>query len=132
MNKAHDTTQEVSPLQGLLVGASALVGSACLAGTTHFAMTAKHMRDEGIDSRARIRAIPTAARALAVSTCACAGLGVAAWLGFLALSSRPLPDSARVSSFKDALALAQQQREAVRNEFHSRLYGEAAVVGASK
>lgn len=50
------------------------------------------------------------ARALAISTCACVGLGTIAWLGFSSFSSMPLPGTTRVSSLKDALAMAQQQR----------------------
>jgi hypothetical protein len=46
----------------LLKAALPSFAGAGLAGTLHFALTAKHLREEGVDSRARLRAIPVAVR----------------------------------------------------------------------
>ncbi|KAK9820756.1 hypothetical protein WJX81_001367 [Elliptochloris bilobata] len=115
--------REVSLASSLIGGLCAVVLGAGVAGGVHNLATAKALREEGIDGGARLRALPIAAKALAVSTAfsvgaVAAALAAAHFWGGLSASS-----AARVSSWQGALAVAEQQRDLVRAEFQKRLQG---------
>ena len=107
-----DTPKEgrkITPFETGLIGAAVLAAGAFASGAAHYTSTAKKLTEEGIPASARLRALPLAARALAMSTILCAAMGgaaLAAW-NFIGLESRPV---AEVATFRDAVALAKQQR----------------------
>ena len=101
--------RKITPLETGLIGAAVLAAGAFASGAAHYTSTAKKLTEEGIPASARLRALPLAARALGVSTILCTlmgGAALAAW-NFAGLESRPV---AEVSTFRDAIALAKQQR----------------------
>lgn len=106
---AETTRTELTPLQTIFIGSTVLVAGAALSGGTYYVSTAKKLAEEGIAPSARIKAMPVAAQALAMSTLLCIALGgaaLAAWHTF-GMESR---DIAQVASFSDAVAIAKQQR----------------------
>ncbi|KAG7670964.1 hypothetical protein Ndes2437A_g04603 [Nannochloris sp. 'desiccata'] len=114
---------KVTPFETGLLGAAVLAAGAFASGAAHYTSTAKKLTEEGIPASARLRALPLAARALGVSTVLCAAMGgaaLAAW-HFAGLESRPVAD---VATFRDAVALAKQQRDIVRRELRSSLFVE--------
>lgn len=101
--------RKITPFETGLIGAAVLAAGAFASGAAHYTSTAKKLTEEGIPAGARLRAFPLAARALGVSTVLCAAMGgaaLAAW-NFAGLESRPV---AEVATFRDAVALARQQR----------------------
>lgn len=97
------------------------MGAATIAGSGYYFGTAKKLKEEGIDPRARVAALPVAAKALAVSTVLCGVVGVAAYYG-LKHSGLQWHEDAQVSTVHDAVAFAEQQRNLVRNEFQKKLH----------
>jgi len=115
--------RKVTPFETGLLGAAVLAAGAFASGAAHYTSTAKKLTEEGIPASARLRALPLAAQALGVSTVLCAAMGgaaLAAW-HFAGLESRPAAD---VATFRDAVALAKQQRDIVRRELRSSLFIE--------
>jgi hypothetical protein len=115
--------RKITPLETGLLGAAVLAAGAFASGAAHYTSTAKKLTEEGIPASARLKAFPLAARALAVSTVLCAAMGgaaLAAW-HFAGLESRPVAD---VATFRDAVALAKQQRDIVRKELRSSIFAE--------
>eukprot|EP00891_Asterochloris_glomerata_P005350 jgi/Astpho2/5350/Aster-x0250 len=113
--------KEVSPAQSIVSGLAAFLAGAAAAGGAHYSVTAKKLQEDGIDPRLRMKAMPIALRALALSTLACGTIGA---LGYMAVkhSGLQMKDTAAVSSLHDAIGLAQQQRELVREEFQKKLH----------
>ncbi|KAK9815699.1 hypothetical protein WJX72_008247 [[Myrmecia] bisecta] len=120
MVHAEEEHHAVSPVQSVAWGASAFLTGALVAGGAHYLGTAKRIQEEGIDRRMRLRAVPVAAKALALSTVMCGTLGLAGWYG-LKHSGLQTKDVAEVSSVADAIALAQQQRDLVKREFQHKI-----------
>ncbi|CAL8463451.1 g2985 [Coccomyxa elongata] len=112
--------RQISKESGLWVAAAALCGGALLSGGVHYLNTAKKLNEEGVDAIARIRAVPIAVKALAVSTAATAAVGAAAYVA-LQCTGMPLKDMADVSSWKGAVIVLQQHRDDIREEFQKRI-----------
>lgn len=112
-DEAHQDTSYVTPGQTAIVGAGVLLLTALLTGASHYTSTSKAIAEEGIEARARLRAMPIAVKALGASTLVCAGMtaaAIAAWQ----LSGMEARDVAAVASWTDAVALAKQQRVSQR------------------
>ncbi|BDA48683.1 hypothetical protein COCOBI_12-3650 [Coccomyxa sp. Obi] len=112
--------RQISKESGLWIAAAALCGGALLSGGVHYLNTAKKLNEEGIDATARIRAVPIAVKALAVSTAAIAAVGAAAYVA-LQCSGIQSKDMADVSSWKGAVIVLQQQRDQIKEEFQKRI-----------
>jgi hypothetical protein len=115
--------RKITPFETGLLGAAVLAAGAFASGAAHYTSTAKKLTEEGIPASARLKALPLAVRALGVSTILCAAMGgaaLAAW-HLAGLESRPVAD---VATFRDAVALAKQQRDIVRHELRSSLFNE--------
>lgn len=91
-----------------------------MAGTSHFMGTAKALEDEGITRAQRMKALPTAGKALAVSSAVCFVFGAAGYWG-LVHSGLHTKDTAEVSSLHKAISLAEDQRAMIKHEFQKRL-----------
>lgn len=92
--------------------------------------TAKQLAEEGIDPRSRLKFLPVAVKALAASTAVCAGLAVLV-VGGWKLAGVQYKEIADVSSWDDALALAQQQRVRARSASGGWEHVTCAVPGAA-
>jgi hypothetical protein len=103
------TPLQVTPGQASLAGVAALGLGALASGTAHYLGSAKSLAEEGIDSVARLKALPMAARALLVSSLGSLGLAAVAAAGWSAMGKESR-ESAAVASWSDAMALATQQR----------------------
>jgi hypothetical protein len=109
-----------SPLQGLWAGVTAFVAGGAVAGTSHFVGTAKALEEEGITRAQRMRALPTAGKALALSSAMCCLFGAAGYWGLVHSGLHAKP-TAEVSSLHSAITLAEDQRAMIRHEFQKRL-----------
>lgn len=108
----------VTVWSGAIAGIAALIGGAALTGTSYYAATGKALKNEGLDPTLRKLAVPVAARALAVTSLVTIVVGgVALVVMRQALQPR---DTTEVGSFRDAIALMRQQREAVQTELSHR------------
>jgi hypothetical protein len=90
----------------------------------HYLSTSKKLAEEGIDSAARLRAFPTAARALLLSTGLCAGFGSLVVFGVQRLYPQPIWKSSTEVSVPGAVELASRQRQAIKRVFRDRLGAE--------
>lgn len=116
---ASDGHKEIGVMESTLAGLGAMTAGAIMAGGTHFVASTKKLQEEGIDTKARLRAAPLALKALMWSTLLCAGMGAAGLVSWK-LYGQETKAVAEVSPHH-ALQLAQQQREAVQKEFRTRL-----------
>ncbi|KAL6768074.1 hypothetical protein ACKKBF_B37690 [Auxenochlorella protothecoides x Auxenochlorella symbiontica] len=119
---AHDT-RSVTPTQSALAGMGAALAGAMIGGGAHYMGTAKQLAEEGVDPRARLRALPVAAKALGASLVLCgifAAGGVAMWR-MLGMHMHP---QAEVSSVAEAVDLIRQQREVISHEFRAKLLAD--------
>ncbi|KAK9917241.1 hypothetical protein WJX75_002213 [Coccomyxa subellipsoidea] len=101
--------RQISKETGLWIAAAALCGGALVTGGAHYLNTAKKLNEEGVDAVARMRAVPIAVKALAVSTAATAAVGAAAIIA-LQFTGMQSKDVANVSSWQGALLMMQQHR----------------------
>ena len=60
MSGSNRTEVEITMLQGFLAGLAALGVSAAVAGSAHYAGTTKALAEEGVETAARMRALPLA------------------------------------------------------------------------
>lgn len=109
----------VSPLLLALGGALVTVAGAGIVGGTYIASTSKRLKEEGVDLAFRKKAIPIAARALAISTGACCATGCLAWLalGLTGAEAQPLRVDA---GLQQAITLVRQQRDVISKEIRER------------
>lgn len=129
-NKASGS-REVKPLQLVGAGALALSLGALLGFSSHYFGTAKELTEEGINPKTRLRVLPVAAKALAASSLMCGVLGLIA-VGGWKLAGLQYKEIAEVSSWQDALNLAQQQRDVVQQQFHQQLFNKQQQEAAAE
>lgn len=94
-----------------------------MTGSAHYASTAKKLAEDGITPRARLKAMPVAIHALGASTVVCLGLG-AVIAGAWHFSGGEYRSIANVSTISDAIAIAKQQRDLVRQELRSKIFSD--------
>ncbi|KAL4448462.1 hypothetical protein ABPG75_005681 [Micractinium tetrahymenae] len=116
-------SRDVTPLHLVGAGAAALSLGAVAGFSSHYLGTAKQLAEEGIDPRSRLKFLPLAGKALAASSAVCVALGALA-VGAWKLAGLQYKEIAQVSSWNDAVALAQQQREVIQHEFQKQLFNK--------
>ncbi|KAL4438210.1 hypothetical protein ABPG77_010571 [Micractinium sp. CCAP 211/92] len=114
-------SRDVTPLQLVGAGTAALSLGALAGFSSHYLGTAKQLAEEGIDPRSRLKLLPLAGKALVASSAMCVALGALA-VGAWKLAGLQYKEIAQVSSWQDAVALAQQQREVIQHEFQKQLF----------
>mmetsp|Transcript_15108 Transcript_15108/g.45618 ORF Transcript_15108/g.45618 Transcript_15108/m.45618 type:complete len:149 (-) Transcript_15108:487-933(-) len=116
---------QITMWTGALAGVAALIGGAVLTGYGHYTATGKALKEEGLDPKIRLKAVPVAARALAITSLVSVTVaGAALWTMQQTLQPR---DVTEVATLADALAAVRQQRAMVQAEFAKRMQREEST-----
>ncbi|CAL5223660.1 g6206 [Coccomyxa viridis] len=121
----HSETRQLTQITGTWIALAAFVGGAVSAGMTHYAGTAKALKEEGIEPAARLRAFPTAVKALAISTALTGAIGAVALAG-LKYGGLGAKDVADVASWRGAIQAGQYHRDLIKDAFQERIQRGAA------
>lgn len=108
----------------IVSGAAVFAGAAAIVGTAHWHSTAKQLKEEGISSSARQRALPLATKALLASTLGCVAVGGMAAVAFSVLGGE-YKGSTSVGSFSKAMELVKEQRDIIQGQFQRIVSGES-------
>lgn len=99
---------------GLVLLLSAAVGAA-----GHWQWSARALREEGIDPAVRLKALPTAFKALAISTGVCVSVAGVVSLGWQAFGGT-IKEATKISSVRGAFAAMGIHRDLVKNELRQK------------
>jgi len=129
--ETETNSSTITQTQTLLGSGLVLLLSAAVGAAGHWQWSARALKEEGIDPAVRLKALPTAFKALAISTGVCVSVAGVVSLGWQAFGGT-IKEATNIGSVREAFAAMGIHRDLVKNEMREKKGGNGNRNGNDK